>query len=352
MLLRMQKKQQISANSGSDSKTCDSKTCDKKTCDSKTCDKKTCDKKTCDSKTCDNTINFITSKDFQKTSQDLIKKMIRKKAKSSESLVASKEALQKTIDANNKIFDFKRSPLNRGSLSIADFKKQRAIAKLKSGSVSIQKKDPNNVLLQRIKLMKDNEKLKEKIRRKIEEDQKKDEEDDTKEQMQDTPVTSVLSVLMSDGKMSREEFNEILKASSSHTDTLNEAEIERQEKYFNPKIKKEMMEMKMSETFEVNSKVVTCHTCDYTFWGPHERCKTLAHRLSWRDCKKQFWECSNCQQRTTTWQPYPTKSCWGCGSSNTWRKTSMLIPKKGKKLESEILLIRGIEHSKFLNSIK
>ena len=90
--------------------------------------------------------------------------------------------------------------------------------------------------------MKDNEKLKEKIRRKIEEDQKKDEEVDAKEQMQDTPVTSVLSgtfssdfssnfwrnvciVLMSDGKMSQEEFNEILKASSSHTDTLNEVSV-------------------------------------------------------------------------------------------------------------------------------
>ena len=48
-----------------------------------------------------------------------------------------------------------------------------------------------------------------------------------------------------------------------------------------------MMEMKMSETFEINSKVVTCHTCDYTFWGPHKRCKTLAHRLTWKDCKKQ-----------------------------------------------------------------
>ena len=53
-----------------------------------------------------------------------------------------------------------------------------------------------------------------------------------------------------------------------------------------------MMELKMSETFEINSKVVTCHTCDYTFWGPHKRCKTLAHRLTWKDCKKHFWECS------------------------------------------------------------
>ena len=38
-----------------------------------------------------------------------------------------------------------------------------------------------------------------------------------------------------------------------------------------------------------------------------------------------------------------------CGSEKKWKKTSMM---KEKEVKSEILLVRGEEHSKFLNSMK
>uniref|UniRef100_H2YLZ6 Replication factor Mcm10 C-terminal domain-containing protein n=1 Tax=Ciona savignyi TaxID=51511 RepID=H2YLZ6_CIOSA len=143
--------------------------------------------------------------------------------------------------------------------------------------------------------------------------------------------------------MSKEEFEKILKARSTHTTELDIAEMEKQEQYFKPLVQKEMLQEKMAETYEVTSKVVTCEECAYTFWAPHERCKLQHHKLAWQTCKKKFFECTKCKQRTTTWEPYPTTVCRGCGNQKTWGRCSMLRTKNNVKLDSEVLLLRGTE---------
>uniref|UniRef100_F6QND3 Protein MCM10 homolog n=1 Tax=Ciona intestinalis TaxID=7719 RepID=F6QND3_CIOIN len=234
------------------------------------------------------------------------------------------------------------------SPTLAELRKRKAIAKLKSenGTVSIPPSTPNKISPKRVKNdEKKLEKLKEKVKR------NREEKRNGKENLTSgSEKNSSLMEVMGNGEMCKEDFDKILKARSSHTTELDIAEMEKQEKYFNPLIQKEMLMEKMAETYEVASKIVTCEQCSYTFWAPHERCKAQQHSLTWQSCKKKFFECTKCKQRTTTWEPYPTTSCRGCGNQKTWSRTSMLRTKNGVKLDSEILLVRGVEQPKFFNS--
>ncbi|XP_078485288.1 protein MCM10 homolog [Ciona intestinalis] len=241
------------------------------------------------------------------------------------------------------------------SPTLAELRKRKAIAKLKSenGTVSIPPSRPNKISPKRGKNdEKQLEKLKEKVKRNREKQGEKNKlSENGKENLTSgSENNSSLMEVMGSGEMCKEDFDKILKARSSHTTELDIAEMEKQEKYFNPLIQKEMLMEKMADTYEVASKIVTCEQCSYTFWAPHERCKAQQHSLTWQSCKKKFFECTKCKQRTTTWEPYPTTSCRGCGNQKTWSRTSMLRSKNGVKLDSEILLVRGVEQPKFFNS--
>lgn len=226
-----------------------------------------------------------------------------------------------------------------------DLKKKKAIAKLRNdeGNVSIQKSNPNRGVLQQIHNVRDSQAIKSKILEKVNKNRSDMKEND-EEEVEEVPKPKF-------GTFSEEEFNDILNSKSVYSKDVETSEIEEHEKYFNPLIKKEMMEKKMSETFEIPSKIVSCIECDYTFWGPHEKCKERRHHLNWSSAKKRFFECSHCKCRTTTWKTYPTKACRECGSSKNWHRTSMLKEKDVKVLDADVLLIRGLEHGKFLNSL-
>lgn len=217
----------------------------------------------------------------------------------------------------------------------AELAKKKAIAKLRndSGNVALQKSDPNRGVLKQVRNVQNSDNVKAKILQKVESNIGETKENQPKKL---SPKNSKY------GNMSKAEFDKILNSKSAFSNEIETSQLEEEEKYFNPLIRKEMMEKKMSETFEIPCKVVTCAECSYTFWGPHDRCKELKHHLNWRSAKKKFFECSKCRHRTITWETYPSKSCAECGSEKNWRKSSMLKEKDVKILDSEVLLIRGL----------
>ncbi|MEE6481548.1 hypothetical protein FKM82_012899 [Ascaphus truei] len=145
-----------------------------------------------------------------------------------------------------------------------------------------------------------------------------------------------------------EEFQKILNAKSKHTGVLREAEAEIQERYFDPLVKKEQMEEKMSSIKEQKCRAVTCKTCKYTHYKPLESCVSDSHALHWHDAVKRFFKCP-CGNRTISLDRLPKKHCSTCGLFK-WERDSMLKEKRGPKIAGETLLPRGEEHGKFLNS--
>ncbi|XP_054669504.1 protein MCM10 homolog isoform X2 [Grus americana] len=123
-----------------------------------------------------------------------------------------------------------------------------------------------------------------------------------------------------------EEFQKILNAKSKHTDVLKEAEAELQEQYFQPLVKKEEMEEKMRSIKEVKCRVVTCKTCNYTYFKPLETCVQDNHDYHWHDAIKRFFKCP-CGNRAITLDRLPKKPCSTCGLFK-WERDGMLKVKK------------------------
>ncbi|XP_054845097.1 protein MCM10 homolog isoform X2 [Eublepharis macularius] len=147
-----------------------------------------------------------------------------------------------------------------------------------------------------------------------------------------------------------EEFQELLHARSKHTGVLKEFEVELQERYFEPLVKKEQMEEKMRSTREVKCRVATCKTCKYTYFKLLDSCVEQKHDYHWHDGLKRFFRCP-CGNRAISLDKLPKKHCSNCGVFK-WERDGMLKEKKGPKIGGETLLPRGEEHLKFLSSMK
>ncbi|XP_015207954.1 protein MCM10 homolog [Lepisosteus oculatus] len=147
-----------------------------------------------------------------------------------------------------------------------------------------------------------------------------------------------------------EEFQEILKATSRHTGALKAAEIQIQEQYFEPLVKKEQMEEKMRNIRELKCRAVTCKTCKYTYFKPLDKCVDENHDYHWHDAVKRFFKCP-CGQRAISLDRLPHKHCSNCGLFK-WERDGMLKERSGPKIGGELLLTRGEEHQKFLTSLK
>ena len=57
-----------------------------------------------------------------------------------------------------------------------------------------------------------------------------------------------------------------------------EAELDATDKYFDTMEKRDDMEAKMLSTFEMKTKAVTCHECNYTSFKASDLCKKEGHR--------------------------------------------------------------------------
>ncbi|XP_026779649.3 protein MCM10 homolog [Pangasianodon hypophthalmus] len=147
-----------------------------------------------------------------------------------------------------------------------------------------------------------------------------------------------------------EEFQRILNAKSTNSWIIGEVEEKAMQDYFEPLVQKEKLEEKMKSIREMKCRAVTCKTCKYTHFKPAERCVEEKHDYHWHDAVKRFFKCP-CGQRKISLSRFPTLACSNCGVFK-WERDGMLKEKNGPKIGGELLLPRGEEHSKFLNSLK
>lgn len=113
-------------------------------------------------------------------------------------------------------------------------------------------------------------------------------------------------------KFQKERIQKIMEAKSSHSELIIEHANEAQEKYFNKQLKKEAMEERMLNTFEIDCKAVVCLKCRYTAFSSSDRCKNEKHPIKIIDAKKRFYQCSDCGSRTATVHRMPQMSCKNC----------------------------------------
>ncbi|XP_077091069.1 protein MCM10 homolog [Siphateles boraxobius] len=147
-----------------------------------------------------------------------------------------------------------------------------------------------------------------------------------------------------------EEFQRILNAKSSNSWMMGEIEEQAMQEYFEPLVQKEKMEEKMKAIREMKCRAVTCKTCKYTHFKPADRCVSEKHDYHWHDAVKRFFKCP-CGQRKICLARMPHGACSHCGLFK-WERDGMLKEKKGPKIGGELLLPRGEERAKFLNSLK
>ncbi|KFU98451.1 Protein MCM10, partial [Tauraco erythrolophus] len=226
--------------------------------------------------------------------------------------------------------------------SLAEAKKLAAIHRLRAKGQILAKTDPNSVKRKRADAD-DVLEIVERVEKNVAQPQSTKAEHDELEPAQ-KKRREQLAYLES------EEFQKILNAKSKHTDVLKEAEAELQEQYFQPLVKKEEMEEKMRSIKEVKCRVVTCKTCNYTYFKPLETCVQDNHDYHWHDAIKRFFKCP-CGNRAISLDRLPKKPCSTCGLFK-WERDGMLKEKTGPKIGGETLLPRGEEQPKFLNSLK
>ncbi|CAH0549858.1 unnamed protein product [Brassicogethes aeneus] len=135
-------------------------------------------------------------------------------------------------------------------------------------------------------------------------------------------------------------FKKMMAQTSKHTDLLEQRDDEEAEKYFHKLEMKEQMEEKMTSTYKVACKAVTCTVCKYTSFSAAEKCKTEKHRLKVSDATKRFFKCGNCSNRVASLEIVPTKLCGSCGAGR-WERTGMMKEKTVTHAHS--LSIRGGE---------
>ncbi|XP_009881245.1 PREDICTED: protein MCM10 homolog [Charadrius vociferus] len=228
--------------------------------------------------------------------------------------------------------------------SVAEAKKLAAIHRLRAKGQILAKTDPNSVKRKRADVD-DVLEIVERVEKNVAQSQATEADNDMGElEPAQKKRREQLAYLES------EEFQKILNAKSKHTDVLKEAEAELQEQYFQPLVKKEEMEEKMRSIKEVKCRVVTCKTCNYTYFKPLETCVQDNHDYHWHDAIKRFFKCP-CGNRAISLDRLPKKPCSTCGLFK-WERDGMLKEKKGPKIGGETLLPRGEEQPKFLNSLQ
>ncbi|XP_062487890.1 protein MCM10 homolog [Pezoporus occidentalis] len=241
-------------------------------------------------------------------------------------------------------FDGSSPPPKSKLDSVAEAKKLAAIHRLRAKGQVLAKTDPNNVKRKRADDA-DVLEIIERVEKNVAQPQGTEAESDMNElEPAQKKRREQLAYLES------EEFQKILNAKSKHTDVLKQGEAELQEQYFEPLVKKEELEEKMRSIKEVKCRVVTCKTCNYTYFKPLETCVQDNHDYHFHDAVKRFFKCP-CGSRAISLHRLPKKPCSTCGLYK-WERDGMLKERKGPKIGGETLLPRGEEHPKFLNSLK
>ena len=91
--------------------------------------------------------------------------------------------------------------------------------------------------------------------------------------------------------------------------------------------------------------------CKYTAESQSELCKKEQHQICRFKATKKCFECKGCHERCFVYnERFPVLPCRRCGGSS-FEATSFYRERKGPKLPTEQLLLRG-EEEKYLNSLK
>ncbi|XP_067625820.1 protein MCM10 homolog isoform X2 [Eurosta solidaginis] len=138
-------------------------------------------------------------------------------------------------------------------------------------------------------------------------------------------------------------MEEILGKVSGHKDLIDVRQKEEEEKYFNKLEKKEAMEEKMLNIFQIPCKAVICKICKYAAFSAADRCKDEHHTIKIIDAVKRFFQCLSCGNRTSTLFKFPKLSCANCTSSR-WQRCGMVRDRTNPKPVNE-LSIRGDEET-------
>ncbi|XP_030004334.1 protein MCM10 homolog [Sphaeramia orbicularis] len=223
------------------------------------------------------------------------------------------------------------------SLSAA---KMAALKKLRAKGAGLQKEDPNAVKRKRSNGSEINARVEKNLVSHNGESGSNDDEEEPAQKKKRDQLKYIQS----------EEFQKILNAQSRHVVVLQAAEYQLQERYFDALVKKEQMEEKMKGIREMKCRAVSCKKCNYTYFKPADRCVGENHDLRWHDAVKRFFKCP-CGQRAIALDRLPHKTCGNCGLFK-WERDGMMKEKTGPKIGGELLLPRGEEHGKFLNSMK
>jgi len=222
----------------------------------------------------------------------------------------------------------------------------RALAILKNKNKSLHKEDPNKVHKKNNVLTPDRVQT---MKRRAERSSADDEDQSSpggkapaskrsKTDEKESPKT----VRVFGREMSQEELDALRSRKSKNQHLLNEAELEAADKYFDTMEKRDEMEEKMLSTFEMKTKAVTCHVCNYTAFKASDICKQEQHRYKVIDAVKRFYHCKDCKKRVTCLTKLPKEACTKCGGSS-WVRSGMIAERKGPKLGGENLSVRGNE---------
>jgi len=157
--------------------------------------------------------------------------------------------------------------------------------------------------------------------------------------------TEQKKVMVFGKEVSVEELEAIRNKKSVNSHLVGQAELEAADKYFEKAEFKDALEEKMLNTQSIKVKAVTCLTCNYTAFKSSELCKQEKHKIKLIDATKRFFSCKDCKNRTISLDKLPKTTCTKCGGSS-WVKAGMMAEKKGPKLDSEKLSIRGNEESR------
>ncbi|XP_017572318.1 protein MCM10 homolog isoform X1 [Pygocentrus nattereri] len=222
------------------------------------------------------------------------------------------------------------------SLSAA---KMAAVRKLQAKGVAIVKDDPNSVKRKRPSSSEITVRVQRSLTSPEDEKTTAEEEEPAQKKRREQ-----LEYIQS------EEFQHILNAKSTNSWIMGEVEMQAMQDYFEPLVQKEKLEEKMKSIREIKCRAVTCKNCKYTHFKPAERCVEEKHDYHWHDAVKRFFKCP-CGQRKISLARFPSTACSNCGLFK-WERDGMLKEKNGPKIGGELLLPRGEEQPKFLNSMK
>ena len=225
----------------------------------------------------------------------------------------------------------------------------KALAILKMKGNKINKVDPNNQHRSKNRTPDTKGKVLKRLRSDEDESSLNDEEN-VSANANKKQKTEPKTVMVFGKEVKVDELEAVRNKSSANTHLVEEAELEAVDSYFLKAEAKDAIEQKMLDTKSVKTKAVTCSICNYTDFKSSELCKQAGHRVKVIEATKRFFSCKDCKRRTVSLDRLPKKCCDKCGGSS-WERAAMIAERKGPKLATEMLSVRGNEET-FLGSTK